>query len=705
MRLFSRRESAVANPNPEVLRQRLDALAGVDLRLPNYHEFSVLARGGSSVVFLARERRIDRPVAIKVLPPDKELHAAKQFEREKEIAVSLGRHPYIVQVFDAGSASDGSPFLVMEYFERGSLADRLRSEGPLSFSETLSIIEKIGSALQAAHDAGILHRDVKPSNILFSEYGPSLSDFGISRSVSRGEWTQSLAHFTPWHSAPEILEGDHPATTSDLYSLASTMFTALDGRPPFVVAGDDRSLAYQLRVLRDPLPTLLRRDLPPELHEVLVKAMAKLPADRFDSVTDFLVALRALPMGSSAGDVVTQTSNQLQVVADQSGAPQTSASQSSASKATASQLGAEQPRADRPSLGQASSDQASRSPTNAGLTDLSSTSAPGDLARASISTIGNPGDAGIGGFEQDDEDDAMFRPPPSQSTRPVQAENGAATNFLSAQTISSPEFAPATGRDAVEIDTRPEESGYAWRVAPPVESNFLAPAQSPPTPIRSSAPFSEPKRNPAVRSAQPIERMSPAEEEATVYGQRRVVAPPQTVPTKKQLPLAWIALLVTAVLGGLIIAFYPGKKPAKPIAVPVSVTSVAQTEVGSTVAPTSAPNAPQVDPIPRVSPSSPQQVTVAEKLEDSGELALAEIRWTDGTPPLVAAYVAASKQGGEPKAVPIGDAASKRAVIVGIDPKAAYCFWVVAFDTKVKPIVQYRSEQQCVRGGVPYNFN
>jgi serine/threonine protein kinase len=690
MRLFTRRGSAVATPNPEVLKQRLDALAGVDLRLPNYHEFSVLARGGSSVVFLARERRIDRPVAIKVLPPDKELHAVKQFEREKEIAVSLGRHPYIVQVFDAGSASDGSPFLVMEYFERGSLADRLRNEGPLSFTETLSIIEKIGSALQAAHDAGILHRDVKPSNILFSEYGPSLSDFGISRSVSRGEWTQSLAHFTPWHSAPEILEGDHPSITSDVYSLASTMFTALDGRPPFVVAGDDRSLAYQLRVLKDPLPTLLRRDLPSGLHDVLVKAMAKLPADRFDSVTDFLIALRAFPLVSSVGNAVTQPTEQLQVAADRSTALPATASQ-------ASDLAAEQSGADQTS--RASADQFFGNPPNAGVTDVSPAAAPDDLTGAATSSAGH---TGVDEFEQEDEDDAMFRPP---STQPLRSEKVATADSTGAHTVPAVEVVPVTGRDVVEIDTRPAESGYALRVAPPVENNSVAPVQSPPTPVRSSAPFSEPQRNPAVRSAQPIERMSPAEEEATVYGQRRVVAPSQTVLTKKQLPLAWIALLVTAVLGGLIIAFYPAKKPTKPIALPVAVTTVTETNTGSTEVPTSAANAPQVDPIPRVSPSSPQQVTVTEKLEDSGELALAELRWTDGTPPLVAAYVAASKQGGEPKAVPISDAASKRAVIVGIDPKAAYCFWVVAFDTKVKPIVQYRSEQQCIRGGVPYNFS
>ncbi len=652
MRRIGRREVAVANPNPEVLRQRLDALAGVDLRLPNYHEFSVLARGGSSVVFLARERRIDRPVAIKVLPPEKELHAVKQFEREKEIAVSLGRHPYIVQVFDAGAASDGSPFLVMEYFERGSLADRLRAEGPLSVEETVSIIEKIGSALQAAHDAGILHRDVKPSNILFSEYGPSLSDFGIARSMSRGEWTQSLAHFTPWHSAPEILEGDNPSIASDVYSLASTMFTALEGRPPFVVTGDDRSLAYQLRVLRDPLPTLLRRDLPVGLHDVLVKAMAKLPADRFDSVTSFLVTLRELAMSpaSHAG----KRDAQLPSIEDSSSV----VPRLSASTLPDEEFSAEFGRPPGPSV-------------------------PVPPVPVPVASFSSNFDGGV-----EDEDDAMFRPP----------------------AISAPSPTVLGGhREAVDQAVNPSVNPVMDPVIDPAanptvlhESGLL-----PLAPVPEVDPFVSPSREQrigAVRAAVPLEHRSSSEEEATVLGQRRVVAPVAPVANKRQVPLAWIALIVTALIGGLVIAFYPGKESPKPEVVgqTSSETSVGVQAGGTTTIP--GVNNPPVDPLPRVSASSPQQLTVTEKLEDSGEFSLAEIRWTDGTPPLVAAYVAASKQGGVPRAVPIEDAASKRAVIVGIDPKAAYCFWVVAFDTSVRPIVQYRSEQQCVRGGVPYNF-
>ena len=704
MRLFARREGAVATPNPEVLRQRLEALAGVDLRLPNYHEFSVLARGGSSVVFLARERRIDRPVAIKVLPPDKELHAAKQFEREKEIAVSLGRHPYIVQVFDAGAASDGSPFLVMEYFERGSLADRLRNEGPLSVDENLSIIEKIGSALQAAHDAGILHRDVKPSNILFSEYGPSLSDFGISRSVSRGEWTQSLAHFTPWHSAPEILEGDNPSIASDVYSLASTMFTTLDGRPPFVVSGDDRSLAYQLRVLKDPLPTLLRRDLPAGLQNVLVKAMAKLPADRFDSVTDFLAALRALSTVSSAtptvgGQAKTPQADRVKppvaALPDGDSAPtlQTSSVANPVSNPVVEPV-------DAPDVHDSQAGGLGGSPTTAPTSNAVGQTSSLEQA---VHLTDWQGESGAP-VEPDDED-AMFRPPSKPEP----------TKLVSTRDVEAVEFAPLVGGvDAKRV----EPIGHAVRAAESVEGSYGAPpVVGAPEAIRSAAPVHEPRaesraesrnepRNAAVRAVLPLEQLSPAEEEATVLGQRRVVAPVLPVPNKRQVPLAWIALLVTALIGGLVIAFYPGERPSNSVAQPPTETTVGQAGAGSTIVPAStpSPSTPPVDPLPRVSASSPQQVTVLEKLEDSGEFSLAEIRWTDGTPPLVAAYVAASKQGDVPRAVPIEDATSKRAVIVGIDPKAAYCFWVVAFDTAVRPIVQYRSEQQCVRGGVPYSF-
>jgi hypothetical protein len=275
--------------------------------------------------------------------------------------------------------------------------------------------------------------------------------------------------------------------------------------------------------------------------------------------------------------------------------------------------------------------------------------------------------------DADFDDDAMFRPPSN----------------------------PAPG--AQGLDVPDASSNVPWQAALRGEESTLLPPAS----AFQAAPLvspSQPQRVGAVRAALPPEHRSPAEEEATVLGQRRVVAPIPPAQTKRQLPLAWIALIVTALIGGLMIAFYPGKKSSKPKVV-LQTTSVTATVVpaGGATSLLGATN-PPVDPLPRVSASSPQQLTVTEKLEDTGEFSLAEIRWTDGTPPLVAAYVAFSKQGGFPTAKKIEDAASKRAVIVGIDPKSAYCFWVVALDTAARPIVQYRSEQQCVRGGVPYNF-
>jgi hypothetical protein len=402
-----------------------------------------------------------------------------------------------------------------------------------------------------------------------------------------------------------------------------------------------------------------------------VKAMAKLPADRFDSVTDFLFALRALPP-------VSRTDGGSAAQADQRSSSGQS-KQGITDEALQTSIGPIGP------IGLV------------GSVALVGEDHTLELAEVAVVDPG-PGQSKHEDGHEDDEDDAMFRPPAQFTTKPI-----------SVQIIEEPELVSPPSFGAVEIDQRPAESGYALRTSQPVESvSTTAVGSATPASIRVPAPKQSPnneQRNPAVRPAQAVERMSPAEEEATVLGQRRVTAPIQTVPNKRQIPLAWIALLVTALLGGLIIAFYPGKKPPKPLTLPSAVTTVSASETGSSVPANSAASAPRVDPLPRVSPSSPQQVTVTEKLEDSGEFSLAEIRWTDGTPPLVAAYVAASKQGGEPKAVRIEDPASRRAVIVGIDPKAAYCFWVVAFDTKVTPIVQYRSEQQCVRGGVPYNFN
>jgi serine/threonine protein kinase len=296
MGLFGNRQKRRLGNANALASSQLEVLASVStsgFHLPGYDGLEVIAQGGSSVVFRGRDVALDRPVAIKVLPRlAGDPSSSERFRREKEIAALLGRHPHIVQVLDAGEAADSSSFLVMEYFELGSLADQLRKSGALEIDDAIDTIAKIADALSAAHTNDVLHRDVKPSNILRSEYGPALSDFGISRSVSRGEWTQSLEQFTPWHAAPEILEGQNPTVASDIYSLGSTLATLLAGRPPFARVDDDRPLAYNLRVLSEPVPPIGRTDMPAALQDTLFRAMDKDPSRRHGTAAEFASDLR-----------------------------------------------------------------------------------------------------------------------------------------------------------------------------------------------------------------------------------------------------------------------------------------------------------------------------------------------------------------------------------------------------------------------------
>ena len=142
----------------------------------------------------------------------------------------------------------------MELYEQGSVADRVARHGPLSPAEAAALGAPIADALAAAHAAGILHRDVKPQNILLSPFGPALADFGIARISTQLDRTDSLDHFTPWHAPPEVLAGQAPTEQSDIYSLASTLFTVVTGRPPFAGPLGESLLSFERRVLTPPIP-------------------------------------------------------------------------------------------------------------------------------------------------------------------------------------------------------------------------------------------------------------------------------------------------------------------------------------------------------------------------------------------------------------------------------------------------------------------
>jgi serine/threonine protein kinase len=270
--------------------------------LVGYSDFTVVAEGGDSTVYRARQVGLERDVAIKVVRLD-DPGSEAWFRRELEITTALGRqHPHIVTVLDTGTTTAGLPCLVMEFYDRGSLHDRLRANGPLPVAEVVAAGTVVADALAFAHAQGVLHRDVKPQNILVLPTSYVLADFGIARRIGAAH-TGSVDRFSYRHAAPQVLDGEQPAVADDVYSLGSTLYTLLDGRPPFAPAegGSDSALAYLSRVRSQPPRPLRREDVPPELVAVIERCLAKRREDRYLDAGQLRAALAAVvPTGTPA---------------------------------------------------------------------------------------------------------------------------------------------------------------------------------------------------------------------------------------------------------------------------------------------------------------------------------------------------------------------------------------------------------------------
>ena len=254
-----------------------------------------LGRGGMGTVYLAKDRRHRRKVAIKVLRPEVSTPVgAERFLREIEIAASMS-HPHILPLHDSGRA-DSLLYYVMPHIEGESLRERLTREGRLAVDEALRIARQVASALAYAHGRGVIHRDIKPGNILLSAGMALVSDFGIARAVTAAADSPELTAAgivvgTPAYMSPEQATGLHELDgRSDIYSLGCVLYEMLSGAPPFVGATVRAILAH---LLLDPLPDLrsVRPTIPESLERVVLKALAKTPADRFEDATQFAEAL------------------------------------------------------------------------------------------------------------------------------------------------------------------------------------------------------------------------------------------------------------------------------------------------------------------------------------------------------------------------------------------------------------------------------
>jgi serine/threonine-protein kinase len=269
-------------------------------RLAGYRLDEMVGRGGMAVVYRAEDLRLGRTVAVKLLAPDLARNDVfrERFARESKIAAAID-HPHIVPVYEAGEA-DGLLFIAMRYVRGRDLRALLDREGPLSLRQTVRITTQVASALDAAHAHELVHRDVKPGNILVAEGTDSdhpehvyLTDFGLTKKSLSLSGLTTVGQFvgTLDYVAPEQINGRPVDGRCDVYSLACVVYEMLSGDAPY---RRDDDLAQLWAHLNDEPPRISERcpHLPAALDAVLVKALAKTPDERYESCLAFVGALR-----------------------------------------------------------------------------------------------------------------------------------------------------------------------------------------------------------------------------------------------------------------------------------------------------------------------------------------------------------------------------------------------------------------------------
>ena len=264
---------------------------------PGFTDITEIGTGSLAVVYRARETGTNRLVALKLLNVrDASPRAIESFERESVALGAISSHPNIVTLYRALRAADGRPVLVLELCTR-SIAQGMHGQDGrgLPAHTVISLGIKIAAALETAHRAQILHRDVKPQNILLTEYGePALADFGVAMLQSSTQTTAGLFDFTTLHAAPELLEGRATSAATDVYELASTLYQLVAGRSAFRAYDGESPASVILRILRDPVQPVIDTNVPTALSDLLVRAMSKDQADRPASAAEFAARLLAI---------------------------------------------------------------------------------------------------------------------------------------------------------------------------------------------------------------------------------------------------------------------------------------------------------------------------------------------------------------------------------------------------------------------------
>jgi serine/threonine protein kinase/CheY-like chemotaxis protein len=267
--------------------------------IAGYRIESRIGRGGMGVVYRAQHLSLERRAALKVIAPDLAESSGfrERFSREARVAAGLA-HPNIVTVYDAGEV-DGTLYLAMQYIEGSDLARMLAKDGRLKPYRAIDVCRQVGSALDAAHARGLIHRDVKPANVLIEGRHAYLTDFGLTKRLGGTQVTLTgdvvgTIHYV----APEQIEGREVTSRSDVYALGCVLYHCLTGRMPFE-RDTDVAVIYAHLSEPPPRPSRLHPDLPDGLDEVIAKALDKNPERRFESCGEMMAA--ALAVVDAAG--------------------------------------------------------------------------------------------------------------------------------------------------------------------------------------------------------------------------------------------------------------------------------------------------------------------------------------------------------------------------------------------------------------------
>lgn len=269
--------------------------------VPGLSGLSVLARGGYATIYRATQDSIGREVAVKVENRTLESERdQRRFLREAKAAGQMSAHPYVVDLHDVGVTEGQHPYMIMELCD-GSYAERLRA-APLTPGETRDVGTKIADAIAVAHEHGVLHRDVKPANLLISRFGePLLADFGLAVLAETRETSITLEVLTPAYAPPETFRHGPPTAAVDVYGLSASLYAMMSGRPPRLQQDPNPSLVALLELFDQPIPDL--PGVPAPFLDLLRMGMANDPLAR-PTARRLQELLAELPLDRARRDVV-----------------------------------------------------------------------------------------------------------------------------------------------------------------------------------------------------------------------------------------------------------------------------------------------------------------------------------------------------------------------------------------------------------------